>query len=679
MPGPRDPQTGPAHEEAFAPTMVGVAGASSASSSPSRVDAGEMPLEDAGFAVRYQERALLGQGGMGDVHACRDQRIGREVAVKVARPTSGPSRADQVARFAREARVQGQLEHPAIVPVYDLGRRPDGAVYFTMKRVRGATLEKILDGLRRGDEATVKAYSRRKLLTAFGSVCQAVHFAHTRGVLHRDLKPGNVMLGDYGEVYVLDWGLAKLVGEADDAPVEGAARAARTPAATPAPVLTPRVSRLEVASTPGPATTSGSVMGTPGYMAPEQLRGEIERLDARADVYALGALLFELLTYEPLHPRRSSAETMRSTLDGADARASTRAPGRDVPPELEAVCVRATALAPADRFASARELVEAVERFLDGDRDLERRHELAVEAARAAGAAADRALAGGTPAEAEANRRAALAHAGHALALEPENAAAMRTMIRLLLAPPAILPAEVERDLERGEQEMVRVASVKGGWTFLSWFLFVPFLFWMGVRDVVPLVVWLVLVGASAALGFFGARARYSSSRLHVGGLIVSYSSIVLLSALFGPFVLVPIMASVNTVVLLLHSRPTWRAVTMILGVLAALVPVLADQLGWWPRTTTFADDALVIHSWMAHLPPTATLIALTSVMVGAVLIPAIYVLRVRDSLTTAERNLHLQSWHLRQLIPAEARDALVPAPATYASPLIPCPLDPAK
>jgi serine/threonine-protein kinase len=369
---------------------------------------------------------------------------------------------------------------------------------------------------------------------------------------------------------------------------------------------------------------------------------------------------------------------MRSTLEGADARASIRAPARDVPPELEAVCVRATALLPEARYASVRELVEAVDRFLDGDRDLERRHELAESATRLAEAAADRALAAAGAADAEADRRAALAHAGHALALEPENAAAMRTLIRLLLAPPKVLPAEVERDLERGEQEMVRVASVKGGWTFLSWFLFVPFLFWMGVRDLVPLVIWLVLVGASAALGFFGARARYANSRLHIGGLVVSYSSIVLLGALFGPFVLVPVMASVNTVVLLLHSRPTWRLATIVLGLLSALVPVAADQLGWWPQTTVFADDALVIHSWMAHLPPTATLIALTSVVAGAVLIPAIYVLRVRDSLTTAERNLHLQSWHLRQLIPAEARDALVPPAAEYASPLIPCPLEPA-
>jgi hypothetical protein len=137
-------------------------------------------------------------------------------------------------------------------------------------------------------------------------------------------------------------------------------------------------------------------------------------------------------------------------------------------------------------------------------------------------------------------------------------------------------------------------------------------------------------------------------------------------------------MPTAYTLVQVVQSCPKPLVATLGHALLAPDVPGAADQLGWWPQTTVFADDALVIHSWMAHLPPTATLIALTSVVAGAVLIPAIYVLRVRDSLTTAERNLHLQSWHLRQLIPAEARDALVPPAAEYASPLIPCPLEPA-
>ncbi len=173
------------------------------------IDLPEGRPEASEFTRRYQERRLLGEGGMGSVLLCADAQIGRHVALKIIRaaPRAG-ARAER--RFLREARVQGQLEHPALVPVYDLGITPDGAVYFTMKRVRGETLEDVLRELR-GDPR----FTRRKLLAAFARVCLAVDFAHRRGVLHRDLKPANVMLGDFGEVYVLDWWLAKLTDHPD--------------------------------------------------------------------------------------------------------------------------------------------------------------------------------------------------------------------------------------------------------------------------------------------------------------------------------------------------------------------------------------------------------------------------------------------------------------------------------
>ncbi len=271
-------------------------------------DLGELPpdvLADASFSARYLTGEQLGEGGMGVVSACADRRIGREVAMKIVRPGDGSS-GDLKARFLREACVQGQLEHPAIVPVYDLGRDPQGTLYFTMKRVRGATFEQIIDALHSGAVEAAKQYSRHKLLSAFASVCHAVDFAHARGVLHRDLKPGNVMLGDYGEVYVLDWGLAKVVGSPD-------ARLSSNPPA------------IATGSDPGTKTALGATMGTPGYMAPEQVRGET--VDARADVYALGAILFELLALQPLHPHGTAEQAKASTLRGPDARPSARAPG----------------------------------------------------------------------------------------------------------------------------------------------------------------------------------------------------------------------------------------------------------------------------------------------------------------------------------------------------------------
>ncbi len=178
--------------------------------------AGSLALQS--FETRYQPGELLGEGGMGEVRLARDARIGREVAVKTMRREIG---ARGESRFLREARVQGQLEHPAIVPVYDLGVTRDGETYFTMKRVRGRSLDSILEALAAGELDTVAEFTRRRLLTAFSQVCLAVEFAHARGVLHRDLKPANIMIGDFGEVYVLDWGLAK-VRDLDELPASSA-------------------------------------------------------------------------------------------------------------------------------------------------------------------------------------------------------------------------------------------------------------------------------------------------------------------------------------------------------------------------------------------------------------------------------------------------------------------------
>src|ERR1044071_1051837 len=191
---------------------------------------------------RYTEGALLGVGGRGKVLLAHDARIGREVAVKQLH-TDRELAPEERARFLREARVQGQLEHPSIVPVYDIDRRPDGSVFFTMRRVVGRTLHSILDDLRKADVSAMSRYTQRELLTAFATVCLTIDYAHTRGVIHRDLKPANIMLGDFGEVYVLDWGLARLVDEQGESREEPQQR----------------------------LSMPGSFLGTPLYMAPEQM------------------------------------------------------------------------------------------------------------------------------------------------------------------------------------------------------------------------------------------------------------------------------------------------------------------------------------------------------------------------------------------------------------------------
>jgi serine/threonine-protein kinase len=305
-------------------------------------------------ARRYDVTHKLGEGGMGEVLLCRDRCLGRDVAMKRiagSRPVAGT----YSARFLREARVQGRLEHPAVVPVHDLGVDERGAPFFTMRRVRGSTLADALDRMRaRSGDVTL-----HQLLAAWVRVALAVHYAHTSGVVHRDLKPENVMLGDFGEVYVLDWGVAKVSGpdEAEVAPLDESGER---------PVL---------AAPAGDEALTDGMVGTPAYMAPEQIRGD--RVDARTDVYAVGAILFEILTLTPLHPEVTASKLRERAERGPDARARDRAPERDVPPELEAACLRATELDPARRYPSARALAEAVERFLSGHRDLATRRELA--------------------------------------------------------------------------------------------------------------------------------------------------------------------------------------------------------------------------------------------------------------------------------------------------------------
>ena len=201
-----------------------------------------------------------------------------------------------------------------------------------MKRLRGRTLEDIINGLRTGRAEDVAAFPRYRLLQALVSVCQAVGFAHDRGVLHRDLKPANIMLGDFGEVYVLDWGLAKL--ESRPEPVADAVK--------------------QDADKDLLATAKGIVTGTVSYMSPEQARGQNELLDVRSDVFTLGVILFELLTLERLRPSGTPAQMLLAIYKEHGVRPSERAPQHDIAPELDEICLRATQKAKDARYASAR-------------------------------------------------------------------------------------------------------------------------------------------------------------------------------------------------------------------------------------------------------------------------------------------------------------------------------------
>lgn len=217
-------------------------------------------------ADKYTVHGLLGEGGMGKVYLARDEDLHRPVALKMAR-TADP---EHLARFVAEAQVMGQLHHPGIVPVFELGQSRDARPYYAMPVVRGETLHDVIEALAAGKPEAVQRWSLTRRMQIFLQVCQAVAYAHEKGVLHRDLKPANVMVGRHGEVQVLDWGLSKVV----------------------------RKGGIELDRAPARPAGTGFVEGTPAYMSPEHARGEEPKV--RTDVYSMGAILYELLTLKPL-------------------------------------------------------------------------------------------------------------------------------------------------------------------------------------------------------------------------------------------------------------------------------------------------------------------------------------------------------------------------------------------
>jgi serine/threonine protein kinase len=270
--------------------------------------------------TKYTFVKELARGGMGTVYLAEDTELNRQVAIKVLSATEISD--DLRRRMIREAQIIARLEHPGIVPVHDVGVLADGRVFYAMKLVRGVRL----------DEYAANTSSTRERLRKFQAVCDAVAFAHAHGVIHRDLKPQNIMIGSFGEVLVLDWGVAKILR--DDRSVSSEADTLTLP-----PARTNKVSD----------TAHGTVIGTRQYMSPEQERGEVDRLDERSDIYSLGAVFYFLLT------------------DQAPNDDKPRVVNPKVTKPAEAVCLKAMARDPANRYASAADLSAEVSRLLDAE------------------------------------------------------------------------------------------------------------------------------------------------------------------------------------------------------------------------------------------------------------------------------------------------------------------------
>jgi len=289
---------------------------------------------------RYNVVRLLGEGGMGEVHLARDRNLGREVALK----TIPPERMDakRLARFVAEARITAQLEHPGIVPIHDLFISGDGDIYYTMKRVQGRTLRDVLDDLADADPAAVDRWNLNRLLGVFLTACQAVAYAHTRRVLHRDLKPDNIMLGDFGEVLLMDWGVARML---DDAPEELLE------------VVRDGASLLK--------TADGAMVGSPAYMAPESLQGQTDEVGLPSDVFSLGVILYEILTLHRPFRAETLGRLLYLVIRGEFQPPAERSPGRDIPADVEAICLKALARRAEDRYADAGEMTAALEEWLE--------------------------------------------------------------------------------------------------------------------------------------------------------------------------------------------------------------------------------------------------------------------------------------------------------------------------
>ena len=265
---------------------------------------------------RYEIGSVVGQGGMGTVYRTRDRLLERDVALKVLRADVAAPEA--AARISREARILARLEHPGIVPVHDVGTLADGRVYYVMKLVRGEPLERAARGA-----------SLPEVLRLFLRACETVAFAHANGVIHRDLKPSNIMVGAFGEVLVLDWGIARVVGDPEPT---------RRPATEAAqPDLPPSEGLGDGRET---ETSPGTILGTPGFMAPEQAQGWLDLVTPPTDVYALGAILSHLI--------------------------GLSASGNGVPRPLTSICNKAMRVDAAERYPAATDLAAEVTRFLDG-------------------------------------------------------------------------------------------------------------------------------------------------------------------------------------------------------------------------------------------------------------------------------------------------------------------------
>ena len=340
---------------------------------PTRSDLKGKPIAVRG-GHKYVVGDVIAQGGMGLVYRARDIRCDRVVALKVLR-SAGTAQDENRRQFVSEARITSRLEHPNIVPIHELGTSAAGQAFYSMKFVEGIALSEVLERIRKKDRAIADQFPLARLLTVFQKVCDAIAFAHARRILHRDLKPANIMIGDYGEVLLLDWGLARPIHDPEE-PAAGGSPDDRPAPATATPLDTDGLLDTLELATPSSrgSRRHGAVVGTPGYLAPELLSPAAPP-DLRSDVYSLGAILYSILTLHTPVRDKTLRKVLHRILKGNIPPATSfndtpeelpHCPDSRIPLPLSEIAAKAMAVNPAERYASVRELQQEVEAFQNG-------------------------------------------------------------------------------------------------------------------------------------------------------------------------------------------------------------------------------------------------------------------------------------------------------------------------
>jgi serine/threonine-protein kinase len=568
---------------------------------PYNVDEGGELGPRAGTIVTDDPTSAAGPYAMGEVLLAHDRRIGRDVALKRL-PLAEPSEEDR-RRFLREARIQARLEHPAIVPVYEMGRDQTGRPFFTMKRIAGDTLGRMIDD---GDA------SSQRLLRAFAEVCRAIDYAHSRGVVHRDLKPSNIVLGEFGEVYVIDWGVARVVDNA-----QGAVEMAD-------------IDTIQAA----PATQT---VGTPGYIAPEQLHAA--NVDRPSDVYSLGAILFEILTGELLHDRGIAKH---STMSGDTVLSPAQRSDRAIAPELDALTVSMLASKPSVR-PTARRCAELVEEYLDGDRDVARRRVMAHDLVGIARDAIREGRAGD-----------AMRAAGRAVALDPEMTEAGQLVSHLMLQAPSEASPEVREQLAVSDDAAVstHARAATPGYVLIASFL--PLIAWNGVKSW-PVVLGLFSLALVMTVAAWDLARRPRKSFVHwVVYAIGNAAILALMDRLASPLLAVPGLVSFITgsvVTYPVFLRRKWLLITIMLA--GWLAPLALEVAGVVPATWTIDERGFVIFGDAINLVGMPAIATVIGAGVATVLMAGLQSSRVGRASRHAHHQLVLQAHQLRALLPS--------------------------